>query len=117
MVRLAGPRRAWDTAGRDIAPRRPADRSLLDLAAKHRIATEYWDWQGQHVPVTAPAIRSRCSPALGVEARYAEAVRAALADADAARLAAGAAADRGRAAEGWTPWVPVHVPHGTGVDG
>ena len=91
-----------------------ADQSLLDLAAKHRIATEYWDWQGRQVPVTAQALVAVLA-GLGVDAGSPEAVHAAHEEADLRewrRVLPPTVVMR----EGWTPWVSVHVPHGTGVD-
>ena len=90
------------------------DQSLLDLAAKHRIATEYWDWQGRQVPVTAQALVAVLG-GLGVDAGAPEAVRAAHEEADLRdwrRVLPPTVVMR----EGWTPWVAVHVPHGTGVE-
>ena len=43
------------------------DESLLELAQAYGIATEYWDWQGVHVPVSATAIRAVLT-ALGIDA-------------------------------------------------
>ena len=90
------------------------DQSLLDLAAKHRIATEYWDWQGRQVPVTAQALVAVLA-GLGVEAGTPEAVHSAHEEADLRdwrRVLPPTVVMR----EGWTPWVAVHVPHGAGVE-
>ncbi len=97
-----------------LPPDGAADQSLLDLAAKHRIATEYWDWQGRQVPVTAQALVAVLA-GLGVDAGSPEAVRAAHEEADLRewrRVLPPTVVMR----EGWTPWVSVHVPHGTDVD-
>ena len=40
---------------------------LAELALAHGVATEYWDWQGRHVTVSAATIRSVLT-ALGVRA-------------------------------------------------
>ncbi|MEO5851682.1 MAG: 4-alpha-glucanotransferase [Nocardioides sp.] len=89
------------------------DQALLDLAARHRIATEYWDWQGVQVPVTAETLVAVLG-GLGVEAGTAESARAALVDADLAewrRVLPPTVVAR----TGWTPWVSVHVPDGVPV--
>nr|MBA3282817.1 4-alpha-glucanotransferase [Acidimicrobiia bacterium] len=89
------------------------DQALLDLAARHRIATEYWDWQGREVPVSAETLLAVLA-GLGVAAGTAEAVQRALVDAELApwrQVLPPTVVSR----EGWTPWVPVHVPDGTGV--
>ena len=52
---------------------------LVELAHAHGVATEYWDWQGRHVTVSAAAIRAVLT-ALGVEAEGDDAVERALAD-------------------------------------
>ena len=31
---------------------------LVELAHAHGVATEYWDWQGRHVTVSAATIRA-----------------------------------------------------------
>jgi len=38
-------------------PPTPSPR-LVELAQAHGVATEYWDWLGQHVAVSAPSIRA-----------------------------------------------------------
>jgi len=86
---------------------------LVELAHVHGVATEYWDWQGQHVTVPAVAIRSVLT-ALGIEAEGDEAVEQALADAELApwrRTLPATVVAR----EGWTPRVHAHVPAGTGI--
>ena len=86
---------------------------LVDLAHAHGVATEYWDWQGRHVVVSAPAIRAVLT-ALGVRAEGDDAVERALADVGLApwrRTLPATVVAR----EGWTPWVPAHVPAGTGI--
>jgi len=90
------------------------DHSLLALAHKHRIATDYWDWQGRQVPVTAETLVAVLS-GLGVEADTAEDVRVALQDSDLTewrRVLPPTVVAR----TGWTPWVSVHVPDGAGVE-
>ena len=50
---------------------------LLELAGEYAIATEYWDWRGQHVQVSEETIRAVLT-ALGVDVFGPEAVPAAL---------------------------------------
>ena len=86
---------------------------LAELARRHGVATDYWDWQGQHVVVSVASIRTVLA-ALGVDASDEEAVLASLAahdDLPWRRTLPATVVCR----EGWTPWVAVHVPHGTGV--
>ena len=47
--------------------------ALVDLAQAHGVATEFWDWQGVHRPVSARTIRAVLA-ALGVDAADDEAV-------------------------------------------
>ena len=68
---------------------------LAELALAHGVATEYWDWQGRHVTVSAATIRSVLT-ALGVEAEGDEAVERGLADVELAAVAAHAAGHRRR---------------------
>ncbi|MEO5610370.1 MAG: 4-alpha-glucanotransferase [Ornithinibacter sp.] len=60
-------------------PSAPPSPRLVDLAVAHGVATDYWDWLGQHVTVTADSIRSVLA-ALGVDAEDDTAVERALAD-------------------------------------
>ena len=95
-----------------MVPAAPPPR-LVELAHAHGVATEYWDWQGQHVTVSAAAIRAVLT-ALGIEAEGDDAVERGLVDAELApwrRTLPATVVAR----EGWTPWVHVHVPAGTGV--
>lgn len=87
--------------------------TLTRLAQAHGVATEYWDWQGRHVLVEAATIRAVLA-ALGVAADTEELASASLADIEVSpwrRTLPATVVCR----EGWTPWVPVHVPHGSGV--
>ena len=61
-------------------PAAPSPR-LVELAHAHGVATEYWDWQGQHVTVTAPAITAVLT-ALGVDSDGDEQVERALTEVD-----------------------------------
>jgi 4-alpha-glucanotransferase len=65
----------------DLAPNQPADPApeLAELAAAYGVATEYRDWQGQHVRVPEATIVAVLR-ALGVEAATAQQARAALAE-------------------------------------
>jgi 4-alpha-glucanotransferase len=85
-------------------------RVLADLAKAKGVATEYDDWQGNHVIVPASTIVAVLG-ALGIDAADdASATRALAAEADRPwrRLLPPVVVCR----EGWTPWVPVHLPHG-----
>ena len=86
---------------------------LVELALAHGVATEYWDWQGRHVTVSAATIRSVLT-ALGVEAEGDEAVERGLADVELASWRRTLPATV-VAREGWTPWVHAHVAAGTGI--
>ena len=92
--------------------RRP-DQSLLELAAKHGVATDYWDWQGRPAPISAETIEAVLA-ALGVPAHTPDEVEAALrevGDRFWRRTLPATVVTR----EGWAPWVFVHVPDGTGA--
>jgi 4-alpha-glucanotransferase len=54
---------------------------LIDLARAHRVATEFWDWQGQHRPVPVSTIVAVLG-ALDVDAGTPEAIQSARADVD-----------------------------------
>ena len=84
--------------------------TLTELASAFGIATDFWDWQGQHTIVSAQSIRQVLA-ALGVDASTDEAAAYALADRRLLpwrRVLPPTVVMR----EGWTPWVPVHLPHG-----
>jgi 4-alpha-glucanotransferase len=89
------------------------DDALAELAAAHAIATEFWDWRGQHRTVGADAIRAVLG-ALGVDASTPDAVTAALLhrrDAPWRRMLPPCVVVRsGRSAH-----VDVHVTHGRPV--
>ena len=95
-----------------MTPAAPPPR-LVELAHAHGVATEYWDWLGQHVIVSADAIRAVLT-ALGVEAGDDAEVETALEGVDLApwrRTLPATVVTR----EGWTPWVHAHALSGTGV--
>jgi 4-alpha-glucanotransferase len=86
---------------------------LVQLARAYGVATEYWDWVGEHVTVSASTIRSVLG-ALGVEASTDEAVAVSLLEAVERpwrRMLPPVVVVR----SGQTPSVPVHVPHGDHV--
>lgn len=86
---------------------------LVELAGRHGVATDYWDWQGQHVVVSDDSIRTVLA-ALGINASSDDAVLGSLAahdDLPWRRTLPATVVCR----EGWTPWVAVHVPDGVGV--
>jgi 4-alpha-glucanotransferase len=86
---------------------------LDELAAAHGVATDFWDWRGQHVTVPRESIEAVLA-ALGVPAHTEESVRASLdqvRDAPWRRtLPACVVVRSGRPAD-----VPVHVPDGAVV--
>ncbi|MEP7019150.1 MAG: 4-alpha-glucanotransferase [Pseudonocardiales bacterium] len=92
----------------------PADSALVELAAAFGVATEYWDWQGQHVAVpdqTLAAVLAALgvdtsgeqSRVAAVERRRTEPWRSVLPSYVVAR-------------EGVRRTVEIHVDHGAGVD-
>ena len=86
---------------------------LVELASRHGVATDYWDWQGQHVVVSDASIRAVLA-ALGIDVSSDDAVLGSLAahdDLPWRRTLPATVVCR----EGWTPWVAVHVPDGVGV--
>lgn len=86
---------------------------LVDLAQAHGVATEYWDWLGQHVTVTGDSIRAVLT-ALGVDADGDDAVERAIADHEDApwrRTLPATVVAR----EGLTPSFTAHVEAGTGI--
>ncbi|MBD3782207.1 MAG: 4-alpha-glucanotransferase [Micrococcales bacterium] len=86
---------------------------LVELAQAHGVATDYWDWVGQHVTVSADSIRAVLA-ALGVDAADDAAVESALAEhADAPWRRTLPPTVVVRAGRGGR--VPVHVPAGSGV--
>ncbi len=99
-------------AGPDPAAALPSP-ELAELATAHGVATDFWDWRGQHVVVTRESIEAVLA-ALGVAAHTEESVRAALTDVRdqpwRRTLPPCVVVRSGRPAE-----VPVHVPHGEPV--
>ncbi|NNG39448.1 4-alpha-glucanotransferase [Flexivirga sp. ID2601S] len=100
----------------DAPPAAPSE-TLAQLARAHGVATDYWDWKGNHVTVsreTVTAVLAALGVDLGDDDAADDAARAALAD---------KALESWRRVlppvivmrEGWTPWVPVHVPADTAV--
>ena len=89
------------------------DPALRQLADAYNIATEYWDWQGRHVDVSAETVADVLA-ALGVDAATPEAAAAAVAAQDLqpwTRMLPPCLAVR----EQRTASVPVHVTHGDPV--
>jgi 4-alpha-glucanotransferase len=86
---------------------------LQRLAEAHGVATDFWDWQGRHCPVSRATVEAVLA-ALGVAAHTDESVRASLAAADEApwrrTLPACVVTRSGREHQ-----VPVHVRHGEPV--
>ncbi len=94
---------------------RPSE-ALLELARRYGVSTDYWDWQGRHVPVSTDTI-CHVLAALGVDvdADDDDAIRAAIQHADERHwrrtLPASVVVREGR-----VEWLPVHVPHGQPVE-
>lgn len=91
----------------------PPAAPLIALAGAYGVATDYWDWQGRHVEVSADTLIAVLA-ALGVSAQTPEQVDAVLADLELRswrRCLPATVVTR----VGWTPWVPVHVSAGTAV--
>lgn len=87
--------------------------ALAELASAHGVQTDYWDWQGRHVPVDAETLIAVLT-ALGVPAGSEQEVAHSLTEVDLERwrrTLPPVVVTR----EGWQPWVPVHVPHGMSV--
>jgi 4-alpha-glucanotransferase len=97
-------------ATRPAAEPEPASPELVELAAAHGVATDFWDWQGRHTVVTRESIEAVLA-ALGVASHTEESVRASLAD---ARLAPWRTTLPATVVvrSGWPTDVPVHLPHG-----
>ncbi len=92
----------------------PPDDLLRALAEAHGISLGYWDWRGQHVTVSAGAVRALLA-ALGVDASTPEEVGAALEARELApwrRMLPPTVVTR----EGEPRDVPVHVSHGSPVE-
>jgi 4-alpha-glucanotransferase len=89
-------------------------RRLTELAGAHGVATDYWNWQGEHVVVPATTIVAVLA-AMGVDARSEDAVEAALAEHELApwrRLLPPVVVVR----SGSAGTVAVHVPDGDPVE-
>ncbi|KQX65770.1 4-alpha-glucanotransferase [Angustibacter sp. Root456] len=87
--------------------------ALVALAREFGVATEYWNWQGEHVLVPATTIVAVLA-ALGVDASSDDAVQVALEQAEQRpwrRTLPPVVVTRA----GTAPWVPVHLPHGGSV--
>jgi len=99
-------------SGPDPAAALPSP-ELAELATAHGVATDFWDWRGQHVVVTRDSIEAVLA-ALGVAAHTEESVWAALTDVRdqpwRRPLPPCVVVRSGRPAE-----VPVHVGHGEQV--
>jgi 4-alpha-glucanotransferase len=85
--------------------------ALVELAVAHGVATEYWNWQGEHVIVSREVV-SAVLAALGVDASTPEKAAEALAEHQLGRWRRTLPATL-VTREGWTPWFAVHLPHGS----
>jgi 4-alpha-glucanotransferase len=101
------------TAGPGNDAAAPPSSRLIELAHAYGVATEFWDWRGNHVPVPTSTIVAVLR-ALDVDTSTPQAVEAALADAALApwrrTLPPVVVTRSGRPVP-----VPVHVPHGEAV--
>lgn len=91
----------------------PVSPDLAALAAAFGVAVDYWDWQGRHTLVSAETIEAVLT-ALGLDVSTPDATARARHDLwlhSWRRTLPPCVVAR----EGWTPWVPVHVPHGASV--
>jgi 4-alpha-glucanotransferase len=95
-------------------PTHAPSHALAELARALGVATEYWDWQGNHVIVGAPTI-SAVLEALGLDVSNDAAITRSLA----------VVADRAWrrtlppivvCRESWPAWVPLHLPDGAMAD-
>ena len=90
------------------------DDDLVALAGSYGVATDFWDWQGQHVVVPATTVRAVLT-ALDVDVSSVASVRQALDDSrlrDWRRMLPPCIVGR----QGDDRPVPVHVPHGAPVE-
>jgi 4-alpha-glucanotransferase len=78
------------------------------------VATEYWDWQDEHVVVSSEVV-SDVLAALGVDASTPERAALALAEHQQARWRRTLPATVVMR-QGWTPWFAVHLPHGSSAE-
>ena len=84
--------------------------TLIDLARAYGVATDYWDWKGNHVQVSAHTISTVLS-VFDVDASDEQSARAALAQRELEpwrRVVPRVIVLR----EGWTPWVALHAADG-----
>lgn len=87
--------------------------TLTDLARAYGVATDYWDWKGNHTQVSADTIRTVLS-VFDVDASDEQAAAAALVDRELdawRRVTPRVVVLR----EGWTPWISLHAPDGASV--
>jgi len=99
---------------RNDVPTPAPSHALAELARAFGVATEYWDWQGNHVIVGAPTI-SAVLQALGLDVSDDAAITRSLA------LVADRAWHRTLppivvCRESWPAWVPVHLLDGAMAD-
>jgi 4-alpha-glucanotransferase len=93
-----------------VADSPPVDQRLKDLAHRHGVATEFYDWQGIHTETSEQTLQSVLG-ALGVDTTDLD---AALDDTELASWR-DVLPPTVMSRIGWTPWVPVHVPDGSGA--
>lgn len=88
--------------------------ALLDLAERHGVSTDFWDWHGERRVVAADTLVAVLA-ALDVDASSDAAIAAALAEAEVAPWRR-AVPPTVVARAGQARPVPVHVPHGAAVE-
>ncbi len=87
--------------------------ALGELATRHGVATEFWDWKGTRTEVSRDTLVAVLS-GLGVPAGDDDEIEAALAESE-LRGWRDALPPTVVVRVGAAPWVPVHVPHGATV--
>lgn len=84
--------------------------ALRELASRYSVATDFWDWQGQHTEIQPTTLISVLQ-ALGVPAATDAEVANSIQMAD-QRHWQDTLPPTIVTRAGWTPWVAVHLPHG-----
>ena len=87
--------------------------ALVELAHAHGVATEYWDWLGRHVSVSAETVCAVLN-ALDVDTSSPEAIDTSheqVLERAWRRMLPPVVVVR----RSWSPWVPVHIGHGQAV--
>lgn len=116
--RLIGVPAVAEPVAQELADATPAapgvSQQLIELAHAYGVATEYWDWRGQHTTVphgTILAVLAALDVPVEDDAAIAGALHA-VQDRPWRRVLPDIVVTR----EGSSPRIPVHVPHGTPVE-